>query len=57
MKERASQPGSLFVPRGGCGKKYGTVLGFFLCPDFGWDRVNFPPSSFCVLDLVCKECS
>jgi len=22
------------------------------CPGFSWDRVNFPPSSCCVLDLV-----
>lgn len=28
--EKASQPGSLFVPRAGCGKKYGMVLGFWL---------------------------
>jgi len=25
------------------------------CPDFGWDTVNFPPSSCCVLDLVGEE--
>jgi len=23
-----------------------------LCPGFSWNRVNFPPSSCCVLDLV-----
>jgi len=22
------------------------------CPGFGWVRVNFPPSSCCILDLV-----
>jgi len=27
-----------------------------LCPGFGWDRVNFPLSSCCVLDLVPEEC-
>ena len=25
------------------------------CPGFSWDRVNFPPSSSCVLDLVWEE--
>lgn len=30
VKERASLPGSLFVPRGGCGKKHGIILGFWL---------------------------
>jgi len=26
------------------------------CPGFGWDRVNFPPSICCVLDLAGEEC-
>jgi len=26
------------------------------CPGFSWDRVNFSPSSCCVLDLVPEEC-
>jgi len=26
------------------------------CPGFGWDRVNFPLSSCCILDLVEEEC-
>jgi len=26
-------------------------------PGFSWDRVNFLPSSCCVLDLVWEECS
>jgi len=26
------------------------------CPGFGWDRVSFPPSSCCVLDLEWEEC-
>jgi len=25
-------------------------------PGFGWERVNFSPSSCCVLDLVGEEC-
>jgi len=25
------------------------------CPGFGWDGVNFPPRSCCVLDLVQEE--
>jgi len=28
-----------------------------MCPGYGWDRVNFPPSSCRVLDLVWEECS
>ena len=26
------------------------------CPGFGWKRVNFAPSSCCVLDFVQEEC-
>jgi len=26
------------------------------CPGLGWDGVNFPLSSCCVLDLVGEEC-
>ena len=26
-----------------------------MLPDFGWDRVHFLPSSFCVLDLAQKN--
>ena len=33
----------------------GGVVSFPLCPGFGWDRVNVPPSSCCVLDLVGKD--
>ena len=33
-----------------------TVRLFSFCPGFGWDGVNFPPSSCCVLDLVRDEC-
>ena len=29
---------------------------FCWCPGFGWDRVNFPPGSCCVSDLVPEEC-
>jgi len=25
-------------------------------PGFGWDRVNFPPRTCCVLDLVWEQC-
>jgi len=31
-------------------------MALLYCPGFGWDRVNFPPSSCCVLDLVPEEC-
>jgi len=32
------------------------VLYLHTCPGFDWDRVNFYPSSWCVLDLVGIDC-
>jgi len=34
---------------------YCTVSEISMCPGFRWGRVNFPPSSCCVLDLVGEK--